>query len=173
MRLGFDRGPDAVDLDHDALLLGVLLREQQLDLAPAVGDLGVARGDSLRGESGDDRVRGGDGDDVLRDITGNDSLNGKSGDDTLSGGAGDDLLIGDSDTDWMKGVDDDTFVFGAENQGDDVIADFDTAGDVIDLSAFGLTWAEVQAATEDDGSTTSQCRIESVITTSAPGADSP
>ena len=36
--------------------------------------------------------------------------------------------------------------------GDDVVTDFDTAGDVIDLSAFNLTWAEVQAATQDDGS---------------------
>lgn len=57
---------------------------------------------------------------------GNDRLNGAAGDDTLLGGAGNDTLIG--------GLGADTFVFG--NTGTDIISDFVSGSDRIDLTLF-------------------------------------
>ena len=64
---------------------------------------------------------------VLNGRDGDDRLNGEGGDDTLMGGAGNDQLAG--------GEGDDLFVF-APGGGIDIILDFGTGEDRIDLTAF-------------------------------------
>jgi Ca2+-binding RTX toxin-like protein len=84
--------------------------------------------DAIEGGTGRDFLFGGTGDDVLRGDDGVDFLFGNDGDDTLLGGAGDDVLRGDSGAD--------RFVFSSILDGNDVIADFDSAqGDVVDFDA--------------------------------------
>ncbi|TSD84416.1 hypothetical protein FFK22_032610, partial [Mycobacterium sp. KBS0706] len=68
---------------------------------------------------------------VLFGGNGNDLISGFG---PLVGGAGDDRLIGQGFQDWlMGGTGNDVFVFNQRDFGDDVIADFDTNGDRIDL----------------------------------------
>ena len=82
-------------------------------------------------KSGANTLIGTDGDDTLR---------GFGGDDTLDGGNGNDILHG--------GWGSDTFVFGV-GSGDDILLDFGET-DVVDISAFGTTWAQVQTALSDN-----------------------
>ena len=114
--------------------------------------------DWLDGGEGDDRLSGGEGADVLSGGAGNDTLDGGAdadvlggheGDDQLFGGAGDDTLEGGAGADTIEGGsgDDemfgdggaDTFVFGPGN-GDDIVYDFTSGEDVIDLTGIvGIT----------------------------------
>lgn len=89
--------------------------------------------DTINAGDGDDQVTGGGGADVLNGEAGDDLLLGRKGDDTLNGGKGNDELIG--------GAGDDTFVF-ALGDGEDLLRGFG-GGDVIDLSATGLTASDV------------------------------
>ncbi|MBW8725880.1 MAG: M10 family metallopeptidase C-terminal domain-containing protein [Inquilinus limosus] len=79
--------------------------------------------------------------DVLFGGKGDDTIDGGMGIDVLVGGAGSDTLIGGRDNDTLNGgAGNDIFLYGATGNaahffGDDVIADFNTAGDRIDLSA--------------------------------------
>ncbi len=68
---------------------------------------------------------GGDGNDVLWGTQGQDTISGGGGDDSLHPGAGSDSLTG--------GAGADTFVF-SHGAGHDVVTDFDTTSDIIDLS---------------------------------------
>jgi hypothetical protein len=67
---------------------------------------------------------------IIRGGFGHDQLSGGAGHDVISGGAGDDILSG--------GVGRDRFVYGAVDTGRDMILDFNSSQDVIDLSA--LFW---------------------------------
>ena len=103
-------------------------------------------GDIIYGEAGNDKLNGGGGDDMLYGGEGDDALYGYSDDDTLDGGAGNDTLFG--------GIGNDTFVFGSGG-GNDTLLDFGgaagTDADVVDISAFNMTWSQVQAALSTDG----------------------
>ena len=88
--------------------------------------------DSLDGGAGNDRLEGKNGIDVLNGGAGNDVLDGGNGDDILNGGAGNDQLIG--------GLGLDRFVF--TDAGTDTIVGYQR-GEKIDLSAFGVTLANV------------------------------
>jgi Ca2+-binding RTX toxin-like protein len=79
---------------------------------------------------------GGDGDDRLTGGSGADHLVGLAGNDRLQGGAGDDLLVG------LAGAD--TFVFSGD-PGRDTILTYEVGTDRIDLTAYGITAAEVHA----------------------------
>ena len=126
---------------------------------------GVAGADLLTGGAGDDRLYGGNGDDALAGGAGADVLLGGEGFDILSGGAGRDRLKGQIGADLLDGGagDDkliggggaDTFLFlggplddasAAAGRERDVIIDFQTGLDLIDLTRF---------ATEDGGFTQS------------------
>ena len=109
---------------------------------------GLGGNDELTGGAGNDTLDGGAGVDTLDGGTGDDKLNGGAGDDTLNGDAGEDTLTGGAGNDDLSGgTDNDTFVFSTADAGDsDAILDY-TDGDMIDLSAFGLTAAQVIAAT--------------------------
>ena len=100
--------------------------------APRVGDklYGGAGNDTLNGGGGFDTLMGGAGDDTLDGGGDNDTINGGAGDDDLSGGAGND-----------------TFVFSPDDgAGSDIILDWETGSNRIDLSDYGLTEAQVAAA---------------------------
>ena len=82
--------------------------------------------DALWGDLGDDALAGGIGSDVLRGGVGADTINGGAGNDRIEGGDGDDWLAG--------GANADRFVF-ATGGGNDVIADFESRVDKLDVSS--------------------------------------
>ncbi len=86
--------------------------------------------DELDGGDGDDNLYGGSGMDILLGGLGRDRLEGGKDDDILNGGAGNDILEGGSGAD--------IFVFTTEG-GIDVVLDFNTRFDSLDLSSFGFT----------------------------------
>jgi Ca2+-binding RTX toxin-like protein len=85
------------------------------------------------------------GNELANTLIGNDSDNyllGGAGNDTLNGKGGGDVLFGEGGAD--------LFVFEA-GTGGDVIGDFVSGEDRIDLSALGLSFAELQATFVQDG----------------------
>ena len=100
--------------------------------------------DTLVGGAGNDNLAGHGDDDVLQGGIGDDILEGGAGNDTLEGGTGNDTLYGDGGAD--------TFVFEADN-GADVVGDFSTTDDTIDLSAFTSVWSfdDLLLSSTDDG----------------------
>ncbi|MGV6812132.1 MAG: calcium-binding protein [Brevirhabdus sp.] len=109
--------------------------------------LGGAGNDTASGGSGDDYVNGGKGDDRLDGGSGSDKLVGGTGSDTISGGAGDDHMWGGA---WKGDNAADTFVVGADG-GKDMIHDFEIDHDMIDLSAYGVSFEDVQGLMSDKG----------------------
>jgi Ca2+-binding RTX toxin-like protein len=95
--------------------------------------------DTVYGGEGADTLAGQDGNDSLDGGAGNDSLNGAFGADTLVGGDGDDTLRGDVRNDTLTGGSGaDVFLFSDDGlSSTDVITDFETGVDRIDLTAFG------------------------------------
>lgn len=95
--------------------------------------LGEAGRDLLEGGQGGDQLTGGEEDDTLWGGAGNDTLTGGTEDDLLSGGRGRDSLTGGTGSDIfaLTRLTDSGTVFATR----DVIADFTTGEDVIDLSA--------------------------------------
>ncbi|MFT3974994.1 MAG: calcium-binding protein [Amaricoccus sp.] len=97
--------------------------------------------DSFVGWGGADAVGGGDGADTVRGGAGNDALAGDAGDDFLSGGVGNDQLTGGAGADRLTGGGGaDRFVFASPRDTTsgsrfDVVVDFSTGTDKIDLSA--------------------------------------
>lgn len=84
-------------------------------------------------------VNSGQGNDTLIGGSGADHLVGLDGNDRINGGAGNDLLVG------LAGVD--TFVFSGADPGRDTILTYQPGTDKIDLSAYGIGLANVQATT--------------------------
>ncbi len=108
--------------------------------------------DVLGAGTGIDVASGFDGNDSFFMNTGNDIAIGGDGDDSLFGGQGDDRLYGEADEDFLYGgtgndvlgggADLDTFVF-VEGGGNDLIFDFELDLDLIDLSAFNISFADL------------------------------
>ena len=103
---------------------------------------GGADNDTLLGSSGADLLHGGSGADVLKGNTGADMLNGGEGGDKLQGGDGNDTLAGGAGRDLLfGGTGSDIFAFleasdsGATGPQRDIIRDFESGVDMIDLSA--------------------------------------
>ena len=88
---------------------------------------GFGGNDALHGMYGDDVMNGGRGADMLYGGEGNDRLFGSRGMDYLDGGEGADILSG--------GRGSDIFAFGDQ----DVITDFKSGEDMIDLNGMGIT----------------------------------
>ncbi|MEO0343063.1 MAG: calcium-binding protein [Pseudomonadota bacterium] len=130
--------------------------------------------DKVFGGEGDDLAAGGEGDDYVDGGLGNDTVDGGagidtvlggSGDDIVSGGAGNDKIVGGSGADtihmgegndhvwggqWSSDNSTDTFVLSA-GSGKDMIHDFDTEKDLIDLSEYGITYEDLTALITDHG----------------------
>ena len=117
---------------------------------------GGAGDDKLTGGAGDDKMSGGDGKDYLNAGAGNDSIDGGSGDDKIVGGAGEDQIAGGAGNDnlwggnWWKDGSSDTFVVSGGG-GKDMIHDFEAGVDQIDLSAYGLEFADLSGLISDKG----------------------
>jgi Ca2+-binding RTX toxin-like protein len=99
----------------------------------------TATADRLLGRAGDDRLRGAGGNDSLDGGNGRDDLAGGAGRDRLAGGFGADALAGG------KGAD--LFIFRSAGEANrDVVADFGTGADRIDLRAID---ADAGSAADD------------------------
>jgi len=109
-------------------------------------DLGLGN-DTALGGAGEDRIKGRDGDDSLDGGAGNDHVIGGEGSDIISGGAGNDHLWGGQ---WSGDGASDTFVY-CHGGGRDSIHDFEVAHDRIDLSAYGLSYDDIQDRIIDRG----------------------
>ena len=102
--------------------------------------------DRIWGENGNDVLNGGAGNDSLAGGAGNDLLRGGPGADRMLGGPGNDVLVGGTGGDVMQGgMGRDTFrFFGAMDsprRAPDLITDFRTGEDLLDLRAMNLTYA--------------------------------
>jgi serralysin len=111
--------------------------------------VGADRDDFLRGEDGNDYIVGGAGNDDALGEAGSDQIFGGAGDDEIDGGAGGDILVGEGGADrligaggadWLVGGEGaDTFRYLAASDSTvaayDVIADFETGRDRVDLTA--------------------------------------
>ena len=120
------------------VITGDFLKAEDVEGAADALDL-VGGDDDLFGDAGDDEIYG----DAQTFATASGGFQG--GDDTINGGAGDDSLWGDIGTDTSTvtvtgGAD--TFVFDG-TFGDDIIFDFVTGEDTIDLSALGVTQSDL------------------------------
>ncbi len=91
---------------------------------------GLAGDDTLAGLAGSDYIEGGDGNDLLDGGEEGDVLLGGRGSDGLAGGPGTDFLVG--------GPDSDRFIWNF-GDGDDVIGDYDDAGDAIVINGTDLS----------------------------------
>ena len=112
--------------------------------------------DQIEMGSGDDQADGGMGDDLIQGQGGNDHLTGGGGVDKVVGGAGSDTIEGGAGNDhlwggsWSGDGASDTFVH-QHGGGRDLIHDFETEHDQIDLSAYGLTYEDIQDRMIDHG----------------------
>ena len=102
------------------------------------GVIGSAFADTIVGDANANTVQGGAGDDVIRTGDGADLIAGNAGNDIIYGGLGTDIMLGEAGAD--------TFVFDtvAESQAtlqvvSDIIDDFQTGVDKIDISGFNPT----------------------------------
>ena len=93
-------------------------------------DLVLGGDETISGSGYGDYLYGGKGNDTILGNKGADYLLGGAGNDSITGGVGNDYLVGD------KGAD--TFVFAAKS-GTDLVADFDTNKDMLDLSGYGFS----------------------------------
>ncbi|MEM9640736.1 MAG: cellulase family glycosylhydrolase [Pseudomonadota bacterium] len=108
--------------------------------------------DKLNGRAGDDQLVGGSGNDMLRGKNGADDLRAGKGEDVVSGGGGRDQIDGGRSNDILTGNGGaDRFVFGVRS-GDDVITDFISGLDRIDIRALDVSdTADLRAAISRSG----------------------
>jgi Ca2+-binding RTX toxin-like protein len=136
--------------------LAAEVEDLELDTAGgAINGLGNDLDNAITGNLDDNILRGGGGGDTLTGRGGVDRLYGDSGQDVLDGGIDDDTLDGGGGDDLLTGgAGGDTFVFAGQS-GQDIVTDFDTAADVIDLSgipAIGSFASLVETWLSEDGS---------------------
>lgn len=133
-----------------------------------------------------DAVITGDGADTITAGTGDDTVNAGAGDDSIVGGTGADSLFGGAGADTLTGGDgEDTFVFAsttdgsANTNGSDVVTDYTTADDVININAasFAFEVATVGALSATNyyegaaGSATADGAYDVMVLTGAGYAD--
>ena len=120
-------GVDTLSYEHALAAVKVSLA---LTTAQATGGAGSDRitgFENLSGSAFNDTLTGSVGGNVLSGLAGNDTLNGGAGADTLIGGLGNDILTG--------GIDSDTFDFSFITDGADVVTDFATGIDHVNLAS--------------------------------------
>ena len=120
--------------------------------------------DAIGGMAGDDRINGLGGADVLNGGAGNDALYGGAGDDVLTGGLGADVMYGGAGADIFA------FTNGSDTLGSrvDILADFETGIDRIDLRPIGAT--SVIIYRQADGSTLIQTFAAGAVGSTSLGA---
>jgi Ca2+-binding RTX toxin-like protein len=111
---------------------------------------GTTSGERIEGLGGDDSISSLAGDDTLVGGAGNDRLMGGSGNDVLLGGDGDDRLAGDTGADTMTGGDGaDAFIVRLGETTGDVVTDFQSGIDKIEIRGFGSGARLVNAGGDD------------------------
>ncbi|TBW10805.1 poly(beta-D-mannuronate) C5 epimerase [Azotobacter chroococcum subsp. isscasi] len=93
----------------------------------------------LEGGGGDDRLTGTSADDLLIGASGDDALDGAAGDDILDGGFGRDRLTGGEGADLFRYTAVRDSYYTASSNLSDLIVDFDSKQDSIDLAGLGFT----------------------------------
>ncbi|WP_171955284.1 calcium-binding protein, partial [Novosphingobium sp. NDB2Meth1] len=138
IRLVYDSTPETITI-NGVLPSQLTASDFIFNTATTASSLtGTVNGDMLFSSNGNDTLNGGGGDDVLNSGAGADTLNGGGGDDVLNSGAGADTLVGGNGDDWLTGGNgNDIFRYPARQFGNDVIADFVSGQDKIDLSILG------------------------------------
>ncbi|MDX2213775.1 MAG: SGNH/GDSL hydrolase family protein [Oculatellaceae cyanobacterium bins.114] len=117
-----------------ALFANVLRRDVIAGITDNVVRIGTAAAERLVGFSGNDRLRGLAGADVLEGNAGRDALLGGAGTDVIVGGGGNDQLTGGEGQDTLRGgLGADRFIYTAVGDRSDVIGDFQSGRDLIDL----------------------------------------
>jgi hypothetical protein len=107
--------------------------------------------DHLFGRFGNDTIDGGTGNDVIRGHKGRDVLTGGDGDDWISGGGKGDTIYDGAGADRLRGgAGADVFVMSADGD-KDRIRDFEDGIDLIDLSAFGVTFDDLHIRDSANG----------------------
>jgi Ca2+-binding RTX toxin-like protein len=108
--------------------------------------LGGADVDQVYGEAGDDFANGNKGNDIVQGGDGADTVHGGQDDDVVYGDVGDDMIYGDKGSDTLfGGVGADVFVFRA-GSGHDVVSDFMSGEDKLDVTGlFGDSASAVAA----------------------------
>lgn len=102
--------------------------------------------DDLRGNRGHDRIFGQAGDDFIKGGRGNDWLYGGTGNDVIIAGRGDDVLVGGPGHDLLTGKQGaDRFVF--KGAGSNIVTDYTSAEDRLDLSEAGVRFADLDIRT--------------------------
>jgi Ca2+-binding RTX toxin-like protein len=95
---------------------------------------GLGGNDTIFGGSGNDILYGGRDADYLQGNAGRDVLYGEHGNDTLLGGMDNDTLYGGAGNNYLTGnFGDDVFEVRAKDKGVDIIMDFESGRDKIDL----------------------------------------
>ena len=164
-----DEGTDQVNASAN-YVLGANVENLTLTGTAAINGTGNALGNEIDGNAGANQLFGGGGNDNINGGDGIDLIDGGTGDDTLSGGTGNDadIIIGGAGNDTID-VDNgnDVIRYTASGFGNDTINNFDATGgagaqDLIDLSAFGLTAANIGTTA------TSRIQLEDVVD---PGTD--
>ncbi len=112
---------------------------------------GGSGADTLHGGAGGDRLSGGSEDDVLFGDGDNDVLLGGAGNDALDGGAGDDTLDGGAGTAdvLFGGTGADSFVFASLADGGDLVRDFVSGVDRVEIVGAGFGLAAIGQITAD------------------------
>jgi len=129
---GYPNAPEMFDYDRARYEFGSDDAEGPSEIVASVNDdrlYGMGANDIIQGLAGSDYIEGGTGNDMLRGDDGGDILVGGSGSDSLRGGLGSDYLLGGPGADrhfWNSG------------DGDDLIADYDDAGDRIIVNGIDL-----------------------------------
>lgn len=114
--------------------------------------------DTLSGSAGDDFAYGGAGNDVIAGGDGNDRLLGEGGDDRINGGDGNDTIVGGEGRDVLTGgAGADRFIFAAADSKAgaslrDVITDFETGIDKLDITVLHITNYAAQIGFQSTGS---------------------
>ncbi|MEM8853275.1 MAG: calcium-binding protein [Pseudomonadota bacterium] len=155
---GFDLDDEIIGRGGDDTLSGNdgddLLRGSSGDddLFGDAGDdllLGSSGNDNLDGGAGNDELNGGKGNDTFLGGSGDDRLLGGFGNDDLDGGAGNDQFVGGQGNDTLTGgTGNDGFTF-RKNDGDNVIADFET-GDSITFAG-ATSYSDIGTSEAADG----------------------
>ncbi|KAA2212151.1 M10 family metallopeptidase C-terminal domain-containing protein [Teichococcus oryzae] len=104
---------------------------------------GGAGNDTIFGGGGNDQLLGGAGDDVLHGEFGTDGINGGDGNDIISGGYGTDYLRGGAGSDIFAYAYSYNGAASDANGGRDVIRDFQSGTDKIDLSGYFIAPADL------------------------------
>ena len=119
-------GVDTVSYEAATAGVKVSLATTSTQSTGGAGSDKLSSFENLTGSAHADTLTGSSGSNVIRGLGGNDTISGGWGSDVLIGGAGNDLLTGGSSSD--------RFVFTSLSDGSDVITDFSSNSDKLDLT---------------------------------------